>query len=286
MRGTIVAWVGPDRVMGPGAPARQNAGMRAQRGRTSRPSAPRALAGLLAGLCWLAIGAATGYLVVATPLLAGAVDLGLARNAASPVVGAAIWAAALTAPTAFVAIGLVRVAMAVERLRDRRRRRSIVVALAGSFPPNVTVIPRLELPDGRAIPDVVVGPHGIAFFEPLPPREVTRHRGGLWEARLADRSWRPIENPLVRAERDGDRLRRFLAADDRDFVVRVYPAVVGTRADVERTDACAVVDRATLVGWITALPPQRSLSPDRIAHLRGLLGAEDRAPQGGRPARA
>jgi hypothetical protein len=121
------------------------------------------------------------------------------------------------------------------------------------------------------IPDVVLGPHGIAFFEQLPPPAATRQVGGRWEARFSDGRWRPIENPLERAARDADGLRRFLAEDDRDFVVKVHAVVTSIAPQVERTDTCAVVPLANVAGWIAALPVQRSLSAARLQHVRELL---------------
>ena len=50
-----------------------------------------------------------------------------------------------------------------------------------------------------------------------------------------------MENPLDRAARDVDGLRRFLAADDRDFAVKVFPTVTSSGPLVQRTDTCAVV---------------------------------------------
>ncbi len=98
-----------------------------------------------------------------------------------------------------------------------------------------------------------------------------RHVGGRWEARFSDGRWRPIENPLDRAARDADGLRRFLAEDDRDFVVKVHPVVTASAPQVERTDTCAVVALADVPGWIAALPAQRSLSAARLQHVREVL---------------
>jgi hypothetical protein len=135
------------------------------------------------------------------------------------------------------------------------------------------VIPRVRLPDGRRIPDVVVGPHGVAFFEPLPPPAAVRRTGDHWEVRFADRRWRPVENPLQRAARDGERLRRYLDAQERDFVVRVNAAVLGDQHDVRRTEGCAVVALDDVPAWLAALPAQRGLSADRLGHLREMLEA-------------
>jgi hypothetical protein len=230
-----------------------------------------AVAGLLAaGIGWLAIGLVTGWVVFFTPLLERTASL-TSRSAAAPLLGAASWAVALTAPACFVALGITRLAGAATRLLGRSGTRRPVHEMARRLPDGVVSLPTIHLPDGRQIPDVVLGPHGIAFFEALPPPAVTRQVGGRWEARFGDGRWRPIENPLDRAARDADGLRRYLAEDDRDFVVRVHPVVTSIAPQVERTDGCAVVPLAAVPGWIAALPVQRSLSAARLQRVRDLL---------------
>ncbi len=224
----------------------------------------------MAGVGWLAVGLAAGWLVFATPLVTQTVSLN-SRSAVAPLIGAVIWAVALTAPTVFIVIGAIRLAGAVTQLGGRRGPVRPVHAMAAQLPAGVETVPTIRLPDGRQVPDVVLGPHGIAFFEPLPPPAATRHVGGRWEARFADGTWRPIENPLDRAARTADSLRRFLAEGDRDFVVRVHAVVTSSAPQVERTDTCAVVALKDVPGWIAALPAQRSLSPARLRHLRELL---------------
>lgn len=224
----------------------------------------------MAGVGWLALGLAAGWLVFATPLLARAASLN-SRSAAAPFFGAMVWAIALTAPTCFVVLGVARLAGAATHLRGRTGPIRPIHKMAGRLPAGVESRPTIRLPDGRQIPDVVLGPHGIAFFELLPPPAATRQVGGRWEARFADGRWRPIENPLDRAARDADGLRRFLAEDDRDFIVKVHPVVTSSAPQVERTDTCAVVALGDVPGWIAALPAQRSLSAARLQHVRLLL---------------
>ena len=65
--------------------------------------------------------------------------------------------------------------------------------------------------------------------------------GAAHEARLGQ-----PENPLDRAVRDAERVRRWFAADDADFVVKVYAAVTGPAPAIERTTACAVVSHDQL----------------------------------------
>ena len=49
----------------------------------------------------------------------------------------------------------------------------------------------------------------------------------------------------------------------RDFVVRVYAAIVTDEKDIERTPTCAVVPPSELAAWIQALPTQRGLNAER-----------------------
>lgn len=222
------------------------------------------------GAVWLGFAAAAAWLVFATPLLAGFLDLGGGGPTAS-VLGAAALAAALTAPAGFAIVGIARLSGALGHARGARWATPPVARRADLLPESCTVIPRIHLPDGRSIPDVVVGPHGVAFFERLPPAAATRRSGARWEARFADGTWRPIENPLERAGRDADRLRRHLEAQERDFAVRVQAAVLGDPQGVGRTDGCSVVAPDDVPAWLAALPAQRGLTSDRLAHLRQVL---------------
>ena len=229
-----------------------------------------AAAPAVVGTAWLGIAGVAAWLVFATPLLSRLLDLG-ASGPAAPVMGAAALAVALTAPAAFAVVGIARLSRAVGHARAAGRATPPVARRARLLPEGCTVIARLRLPDGRRIPDVVVGPHGIAIFEALPPAAAARRTGERWEVRFADRTWRPIENPLQRAVRDAERLRGHLEAQERDFVVRVQAVVLGDPADVGRTEACSVVAPDDVPAWLAALPAQRGLTPDRLAHLRQVL---------------
>ena len=65
--------------------------------------------------------------------------------------------------------------------------------------------------------------------------------GRRWELRDDRGRWVPIEAPVDRASRDAERVRGWLGGEDRDFVVRVYAAIVTDDKSIERTPACAVV---------------------------------------------
>jgi hypothetical protein len=230
-----------------------------------------AAAPAVVGAAWLAIAGVAAWLVYATPLLARLAGPE-SRGSAAPVVGAVAWAVALTAPACFAVLGIVRLAGAVQRARGARGGATSPVARrAALLPPGCAVIPRIRLPDGRRIPDVVVGPHGIAFFEPLPPAAAARRTRERWAVRVTDRTWRALENPVPRATPDGGRLRRHLESHEREFVVRVQAAVLGDEHEVGRSEGCAVVALDDVPAWLAALPAQRGLTPDRLAHLREVL---------------
>ena len=54
-------------------------------------------------------------------------------------------------------------------------------------------------------------------------------------------------------------------------MVRVQAAVLGDPAVVGRIEGCAVVALDDVPAWLAALPAQRGLTPDRLAHLREVL---------------
>ena len=179
------------------------------------------------------------------------------------VVGALAWSLALIAPAAFVIIGLARLGSVVERLALTRPQRAHVEAFARNLSDDFVVATKVRLSDGYVIPELVVGPHGVAIFETLPPPSYIRYVGGKWEVRVGRRRWLPTENPLERAARDAERVRRWIAAEDRDFVVKVYAALVVPDNRIQRTSACAVITRDQVPAYLASLPPQRSLTPSR-----------------------
>jgi hypothetical protein len=83
--------------------------------------------------------------------------------------------------------------------------------------------------------------------------------------------WIPIEDPVQRAARDAERVRGWLGTEDRDFLVRVYAAVVTGDPTITRSPNCAVVAPADLAAWLEALPAQRGLTAQRREHLAELV---------------
>ncbi len=205
-------------------------------------------------------GVVMAYVAFATPLLAAALPSGR-PDAAQMAMGMAAWAIALVAPAAFVLAGTNRLARILGAVRGRQPRPGALRGL-NDLPDDITVASGLTLPDGRGVSNLVMGRFGVAVVRELPPSAVTRIRNGRWELRT-QRSWIPLTDPLEQATRDAERVRRWMANDDADFVVKVYAAVVGPDPQVARTPACAVLTPDQLAAWVTALPPQRSLTDGR-----------------------
>jgi hypothetical protein len=70
--------------------------------------------------------------------------------------------------------------------------------------------------------------------------------------------------------RDAERVRRWLAGADLEFVVRVYAALVVSDRVLQRSPTCAVIGVDQISHWIASLPRQRTLTAGRRARLMGL----------------
>jgi hypothetical protein len=213
----------------------------------------------------IVFGIVIAYVAIATPVLRAVIPEGR-LNAGQAATGVIVWSIALVAPTAFVLIGANRLARILAATRRRMPHRSATLRALDALPDDVTIATGIAMPDGRPISDVVIGPFGAAVVRELPPVAVTRVREGRWQLRTR-RGWIVIESPLERAARDSERVRRWLAHDDADFIVKVYAAVVGPEPTLPRTTDCAVLTPDQLAPWIAGLPPQRSLTEGRRERL-------------------
>ena len=230
-----------------------------------RPSLAPLLGGTVLATVLIVGGVVLAYLALATPMLrsvipAGRFDPGQAAT------GILVWAIALVAPAGFVLLGASRLVRILTAVRGRIPRRSPALRALDGMSDDVIVAQGISLPDGRPVSELVIGPFGAAVVRELPPAAVTRVREGRWELRTR-RGWISIENPLERAARDAERVRRWLAHDDADFVVKSYAAVVGPKTSIARTADCAVLTPDQLAAWVTGLPPQRSLTEGRRERL-------------------
>ena len=119
-----------------------------------------------------------------------------------------------------------------------------------------------------SLPELVVGPFGAAIIEELPPPGAVMSRGvRSWEVRVGNGQIRTIENPLVLAAHDAERVRAWLTPDDSDHVIKVYAAVVGNDPRVERTSSVALIEPTQVAEWLSSLPPQKTLDASRRDRL-------------------
>jgi hypothetical protein len=235
----------------------------------ARRTLPRLLSvitGFAAGTVLIVAGLTLAYAAFATPLvdrLAGGGPLG----GRSSGVGSMAWPVAVIAMAMFLGVGGARLAELLAELRQPRSRQD---GLTTGLPDGVVVVRGVDVGDGRPVPVLVVGRFGAAVVRELPPADATHRTGPYWEARVGD-GWVRIENPLDRASRDAERVRRWFAHDDQDFVVRVYAAVIASDPTLPRTSTCAVITRGQLPAWLKSLPQQRSLNDGRLARIAGMV---------------
>jgi hypothetical protein len=229
-----------------------------------RPIVP-ALGAALLWTSLLVSGIVLACVVFATPVLGWLTPPGR-PDTSEMVRGMVLWAIALVGPAGLILLGANRLARILGAVRARAPRRSLIQRSLASLPEGVVLARGLTLPDGRGVSDLLVGPFGAAVLRELPPSEVTRIRQGRWELRTR-RGWVQLQDPLQRAERDAERVRRWLGDDDTDFVIRMYSAVVGLTPTIDRTPACAVLTPDQLATWVAALPAQRSLTQSRRDRL-------------------
>lgn len=213
----------------------------------------------------LLAGGALAWLTLGTPLVTSFMPYG--RPTPLQVAGGiVVWGFAIVVPAAFLIMGVARLAAVVEALAGRRPRK-VTPHLASALGPDHIAATDLVLPGGRRLHELVLGPFGIAVLGAVPPPSFSRHVGSRWEIRDERGQWVPIEDPIQRASRDAERVRGWLAAEDRDFLVKVFAAVVTEDERVERSATCAVLRPAELSPWLAALPAQRGLNAARREQL-------------------
>jgi hypothetical protein len=223
----------------------------------------------LSAVLMVVVGALLAWAVVATPIISSLMPSGR-PSPLQTAVGVFAWGFAIVVPAGFLLLGAARLLNVLDRVASARSR-AISPRLAKVLDSGHLAVMDLHIPGGRRIHELVLGPYGVVVLADVPPPSISRHSGNLWELRGERGRWIPIEGPLERAARDAERVRSWLASDDRDFLVKVYAAVVTDDTRVERTPGCAVVRPGDLPGWLEALPPQRGLTPDRREHLVELM---------------
>ena len=230
---------------------------------STRTGSPLAiLTGLTIGLLLVGLGAALAYLALATPFSQQFTPD--PRSSPARVVLSSIgWTLLIVAPAIAALAGIAWLAGVAEKAGARRRRPHPVAKLSRVLGEDYLAATSVHLPDGRLVSEVIVGPHGIAVFEPLPPSSLTRVQSGRWELRVGRDRWVPMEDPLERAARSADRVRHWLGSEDHGFVVRVYAAVIAPDGTLTRSSSCAVVSREQVPAYLNSLPVQRGFTPER-----------------------
>jgi hypothetical protein len=221
--------------------------------------------GTLAGAGLVAVGLGLAFLVIETPLVARLVPSPLtgSRQVTSAML---VWALSLAAATALLVAGTNRLAVTVASVRGRAAGRSAVMRVMGRLPEDIVVAAAVIPSDGRPIPELVIGPFGVAIVHEMESRDRLRQAGQGWEARTRE-GWVPTEPPLDAVARDAERVRFWLTHGDLDFVVRVYAALVASDPTIPRSATCAVIRVDQIPDWLASLPRQRSFSAGRRNRL-------------------
>ena len=205
------------------------------------------------GLAWLAF---------ATPIIRGLTPSVVRPSLDQVLIGGLVWGLSLVVPPCLAIVGTIRLSVVAATVL-RPPKTGPVGSVGDALGDEYVVAPSVRLPDGRLIRNLVVGPFGVAIIGELPSPKNLRRHGSSWEIRRMDGRWAPLESPLEHATRDAERIRHWLAAEDRDFLVKVYSAVLVGDQPIERTAACAALAADQIPVWLASLPPQRSLNADR-----------------------
>jgi hypothetical protein len=248
-----------DRRAGPG----QDLGMEViEAGGHSRPTERALAVARLIGVLYVVTGLCVAWLTLATPF----VELFSARGRAfssEPAFHALGWLMALALPATCLLLGGHRLLDLSAVSNPFASRRDPLAGIGSSLGGAYVAVRDLVLPGGRHISALIVGPPGIVVLGQLPRSSDARPMGSHWEGRTGDDQWVAIENPLDRAARDAEAVRRWLVAEDHDFVVKVYAVVLARDSAVGRTATTAVLDRAGLPGFLASLPPHRTFTAAR-----------------------
>jgi hypothetical protein len=226
------------------------------------------VSGSVYGALLTAAGLGIAYLAIATPLVSILSADRLTTSGRAPI-ELGIWALSLIAGGALLLAGTNRLAATLAGLMDGDQRSGPGARALASMTDEVVIVADVVPIEGRAVPELAIGPFGAAVIHALPPARAYRQVGQSWESHARD-GWVPMDNPLDHANRDAERVRRWFAMADLDFVVRVYAAVIAIDPSISRSTTCAVVTPEQLPAWIGSLPRQRSLTAARRIHLRTL----------------
>lgn len=223
----------------------------------------------LLGAGLVATGLGLAYMAIETPFVSRLVPGGHPGSSGLGVSMLA-WICAVIAASALAVAGTNHLAAMVALVRTRAARRSPMIRMMQALPDDVVVATDLVPHEGRPIPEVAIGPFGVAVVHEMGSPDSIRRVGQSWETRTTE-GWAPTEYPLDTVARDAERVRHWLANGDLDYVVRVYAALVSDDMSIPRSALCAVITADQIPAWIEALPRQRSLSVGRRNHLLARL---------------
>lgn len=234
--------------------------------RSARPPLGAIVVGLVVGSILVAGGVFLGWVAFATPVLTGLSPAGARSSTGQMAIGALVWGFALVGPASFAIVGALRIGRVARAVTAKPPARA-TTRLASVIGDEYTCATDARLPDGRLVRNLILGPYGLAVLTELPPARAMRHQGLSWEVKGPNGRWHHFEHPLERTARDAERVRRWTAAVERDFVVKVYAAVITDDPTIMRTPTCAVIGPNEIPAWLASLPPSRALTPDRREEL-------------------
>jgi hypothetical protein len=217
----------------------------------------------------VATAASLAWLFLGTPIVGSLIPEGRPSDA-QMIFDILAWAAVLVVPASLLLIGLTRLVETIEAAAALRPR-PLSPAVRSALGDHTLAATDLRLPGGRRVHELVLGDFGIVVVGEVPPPSISRAIGSRWEVRGERGRWIPVESPTDRTARDAERVRGWLASEDRDFLVKVYAVVISTDPRVQRAANCAVVQPADFAAWVAALPTQRGLTSSRRERVEQMV---------------
>ncbi|MFN8631248.1 MAG: hypothetical protein U0838_13305 [Chloroflexota bacterium] len=217
----------------------------------------------------VAAAASLAWLFIGTPFVGSLIPEGRPSDA-QVILNVLVWTAVLVVPASLLLIGVTRLVEVIEAAAALRPP-PLSLAVRNAHADDALAATDLRLPGGRRVHELVLGGFGIVVVGDVPPNSISRSVGSRWEIKDERGRWIPVESPVDRTSRDAERVRGWLAADDRDFVVKVYAVIVTNDQRVARSSSCAVVRPADFPAWVATLPPQRGLTASRRERVEQMV---------------
>ena len=221
------------------------------------PQAPRASNGrrgnpielTVLGAGWLSVAATVSYLALATPIVSRLVLSGRIASSGSAV---SLLAAALiaTIPVSLATAGMVRL---LDAFRIALQPQPDVVRRVAGRPGPARAFAPPAYPERPVARRAAVELLGDVAFRHTPGDRSVRRRGDRWEVDVQG-DWTPLELPARKPRlvsiADAARVRSL----DRDFVVKVYAAVVPGSETPDRVPACFILRPDQILPYLAGLP--------------------------------